>query len=168
MQDDVVENRALDSLCQKFVAFFAEGTGLEIDVFDGVGKIHYTAIVFAMDQSKAVPEFVDSLFFAALIEQIRVRGQPIELLMETTNGNDCRRIVELSFAENERKGGHEQVYVRYSKQFCRIVLFSFDVISAFQTYGGIAHLAGKMQIFWERKRKEFNNRGIHTSDWKNQ
>ena len=183
MQDDVVENRALDSLCQKFMAFFAEGTGLEIDVFDGVGKIHYTAIVFAMDQPEAMPEFVDSLFLATLIKKIQVFRQPVELLTETTNGNDCRRIVELSFAENERKGGHEQVYIRYSKQFCvvrvamrkqsfqqfcRIVLFSFDVMSAFQTYGGIAHLAGKMQIFWEREREELNNRGVHTSDWKNQ
>ena len=72
VQDGAVEDRALGTLCQKFVAFFAEGTGLEIDVFDGVGKIHYTAIVFAMDQSEAVPKFVNSLFFAALIEQIRV------------------------------------------------------------------------------------------------
>lgn len=51
MQDGVVDNRALDSLCQNFAAFFAEGTGLEIDVFDGVGKIHYTAIVLAMERS---------------------------------------------------------------------------------------------------------------------
>jgi hypothetical protein len=136
-----------------------------------------------VDQSEAVSELVDRLFFASMVEQVGVFGQSVEFLTEPVNGNDGRRIVELSFAEDERKGRHEQVYVRHSKQFCigsgaireqsfqksrRVILSPSDVIGVFQTNDGIAHLTGEIHVLGEQERKELNDRGFHASDWENQ
>ena len=102
-----------DALAQELATFFAEKAALQINVFDRAGKVHYATVVFAVDQSEAVPKFVDRLFFASMVEQVGVFGQSVEFLTEPVSRNDGRRIVELSFAEDERKGRNEQVYVRH-------------------------------------------------------
>ena len=153
-------------------ASFAEGAALEVDVSDRVGEVHYTAVIPAVDEAEAVPEFMYRFLFASVKEQTLVSRPSIELLLEPANGNNGCRVVELGFTEHERKRRHEQVYLCDSQQFCMladsvceqflqefcgIVLFPCDIIRAIQRNSDIADLAGKVQIVGERKREKLDN-----------
>jgi hypothetical protein len=136
-----------EAAVKRLMTSTAEGIALQVDILDRVGEIHDTAIVSAVNETEAVSEFVDRLFFASKVEHLGIFRQSVEFLPKPVDRNDGSRIIELGFAENEREGRDEEVHVRDSQQFYLvarvvreqpleqfggIILLSHDIIRAFE------------------------------------